>query len=89
MTVSRKKRNIVGLEVGKQGTSHLQIYFQLANQAKITTIKNWGGPWSRIHFESARGTDEEAADYCKKEGNFFEAIANTWDAKVLAMTKRQ
>ena len=63
---------IVGHEVGSEGTRHLQIYFQLACQAKLTTIKNWGGPWARMHLEGAKGTDEEAATYCKKEGNFFE-----------------
>lgn len=63
---------IVGHEVGEQGTPHLQIYFQLEKQAKLTTIKNWGGPWARMHLEPARGTDVEAADYCKKEGNYFE-----------------
>lgn len=63
---------IVGHEIGESGTPHLQIYFQLATQTKMTTIKNWGGPWARMHFEAARGTDVQAADYCKKEGNFFE-----------------
>lgn len=63
---------IVGHEVGEQGTPHLQIYFQLEKQAMLTTIKRWGGPWSKMHFETARGTNIEAADYCKKDGNFFE-----------------
>lgn len=69
---SKLRYIIVGHEVGEQGTPHLQIYFQLEKQAKLTTIKGWGGPWSRMHFEAARGTDSEAADYCKKDGNFFE-----------------
>jgi len=63
---------IVGHEVGATGTPHLQIYFQLEKQCKMSTIKNWGGPWGRMHFEAARGTDVEASDYCKKDGNFFE-----------------
>lgn len=63
---------IVGQEVGTEGTRHLQIYFQLAKQTKLTTIKNWGGPWARMHMEGARGTDEEASVYCKKDGNFIE-----------------
>lgn len=69
---SKLRYIIVGHEVGEQGTPHLQIYFQLEKQTMLTTIKRWGGPWSRMHFETARGTDSEAADYCKKEGNFFE-----------------
>jgi len=63
---------IVGHEVGESGTPHLQIYFQLEKQCKMSTIKNWGGPWGRMHFEAARGTDVEASDYCKKDGDFFE-----------------
>lgn len=63
---------IVGHEVGESGTPHLQIYFQLEKQCKMSTIKNWGGPWGRMHFEAARGTDVEASTYCKKDGNFFE-----------------
>lgn len=63
---------IVGHEVGAQGTPHLQIYFQLARQAKLTTIKQWGGPWARMHLESAKGSDTDNYNYCKKDGNFFE-----------------
>lgn len=69
---SRLAYIIVGHEVGEQGTPHLQIYFQLEKQTKLTTIKNWGGPWARMHLEPARGKPEQAADYCKKENNFFE-----------------
>lgn len=63
---------IIGQEVGEQGTPHLQIYFQLAKQTMLTSIKRWGGPWARMHMEGARGTDEEASTYCKKERNFVE-----------------
>jgi len=77
---------IVGHEVGENGTPHLQIYFQLANQAKLTTIKRWGGPWERMHFEAARAQSDlyehelagdfhapySARGYSMKDGNFFE-----------------
>lgn len=63
---------IVGKEVGESGTPHLQIYFQLAKQCKLQTIKNWGGPWKKMHLESARGTPEQASTYCKKDGDFIE-----------------
>lgn len=69
---SKLRYIIVGHEVGESGTPHLQIYFQLEKQAKLTTIKNWGGPFARMHFEAARGSPVQASDYCKKEGNFFE-----------------
>lgn len=74
---SRLKYIIVGHEVGESGTPHLQIYFQLEKQTKLTTIKNWGGPFARMHFEAARGTDVQASDYCKKEGNYFELGSRT------------
>ena len=35
-------------------------------------MKGWGGPWEKMHMEAARGTDEEASTYCKKDGNFVE-----------------
>lgn len=63
---------IAGHEVGEQGTPHLQIYFQLNKQVKITTMHRWPG-WERMaHIQPAKGTSDEAADYCKKEGNFWE-----------------
>lgn len=64
---------IIGRETAPDtGTPHLQIYFQLTRQVKLTTIKNWGGPWARMHIENARGSDEENYNYCTKEGNFNE-----------------
>lgn len=77
---------IVGHEVGEQGTPHLQMYFQLARQTKLTTIKNWGGPWERMHMAPAKGQSDlfpheeqgefrepySAPGYCMKDGNFFE-----------------
>lgn len=63
---------IAGHEVGEQGTPHLQIYFQLKKQVKITTMHNWPG-WARMaNIVAARGTDVEASDYCKKDGTFWE-----------------
>ena len=62
---------IAGHEVGESGTPHLQMYVQLNKQVKMTTMHRWPG-WERVHFEGARGTSNEASDYCKKDGNFFE-----------------
>jgi hypothetical protein len=77
---------IVGHETSSTGTRHLQIYFQLRKQVKMSTIKAWGGPWARMHFEIAKGQSDlfehekrgefhkpySATGYCMKEGNFFE-----------------
>ena len=67
---------IIGEEIGESGTPHLQIYFQLAKQTKLTTMKNWGGPWAKMHFEIARGTSDEAADYCKKDGKYTDCSSH-------------
>lgn len=63
---------LVGHEVGEEGTPHLQIYFQLNSQVKFSTIKKWGGPWSRMHFEKSRGSDEDNYRYCTKDNSFWE-----------------
>ena len=62
---------IVGHEVGDSGTPHLQIYFQLAKAVRFNTIRSWD-VFSRMHLESARGSDEDNFQYCSKQGNYFE-----------------
>ena len=73
-------------DVSHQGTQRLQMYFQLTKQVKSTTIKNWGGPWARMHMEAAKAKQElqqhelqgefrlpySAVSYCMKEGNFWQ-----------------
>jgi len=63
---------VCGHEVGKKDTPHLQIYFQLDRQVKMTTIKRWGAAWKRMHFEASRGSDQDNYDYCVKDGAFWE-----------------
>lgn len=61
---------IIGKEVGKQGTPHLQIYFQLKKPQRLTTLKKTiGYNW---HLEGARGTGEQCRDYCMKDGDYQE-----------------
>lgn len=60
---------IFGKEVGKNGTPHLQGYAEFKNSVKFVTLKNF---MPAIHWESRRGTAKQAADYCKKDGLFFE-----------------
>lgn len=60
---------IVGKEVGKEGTPHLQGYVEWKSSKKFDTLKNLN---ERIHWEERKGKSEQAATYCKKEGNFFE-----------------
>lgn len=60
---------IVGREVGEQGTPHLQGYGTLKNRMRVKKLK---GFLKRYHIEKRKGTHAQAADYCKKEGDFVE-----------------
>lgn len=61
---------VFGNEVGENGTPHLQGYVHFKAAVRFTTAKNKLSP--RVHLEVARGSPEEAATYCKKDGNFQE-----------------
>lgn len=54
---------VVGEEVGKCGTPHLQGYVEWGRSVRYTTMKNLN---ERIHWEKREGTPQQAADYCKK-----------------------
>lgn len=60
---------VVGKEVGENKTPHLQGYMEFAQPMRFSTIK---GKFPRIHLEARRGSAKQAADYCKKDGNFEE-----------------
>jgi len=63
---SAKCRYLVfGLEVGESGTPHIQGYAQLINRIAFNTLKKL---FPTMHIEETRGTPEEAATYCKKDG---------------------
>lgn len=61
---------IFGKETGENGTPHLQGYIELKNCMKLTGLKAKFG--SRYHFEPRRGSQAQAIDYCKKDGNWKE-----------------
>lgn len=60
---------VIGKEVGENGTPHLQGYLEVSNPRSFSAIKK---KFPRCHFEQRRGTAKQAADYCKKDGDFFE-----------------
>jgi len=60
---------IYGFEVGKKGTPHLQGYMELKKKKRVTSIKKF---MPRAHIEMRKGSQIQAAEYCKKEGNFVE-----------------
>ena len=58
-----------GYEIGESGTPHLQGYAELIKRTRFASIKKI---LERAHIETRRGTQKEAADYCKKDGDFVE-----------------
>jgi len=60
---------IYGKEVGQNGNPHLQGFFILKNPQRFSWVI---GRLPRAHIEAAKGTSQQAADYCKKEGDFKE-----------------
>lgn len=60
---------VVGKEVGESGTPHLQGYISWVNARTWESVKKL---CPTAHWEAARGTPEEASEYCKKDKDFFE-----------------
>lgn len=61
---------VIGKEVGAQDTPHLQGYVQFNRQIRLSAARALISP--RAHLEKRKGTPQEASDYCKKDGDFFE-----------------
>lgn len=59
-----------GNEVGEEGTKHIQGYVKFAHPITFSRAKQFLG--DRAHIEMQRGNDCQAAEYCKKEGDFWE-----------------
>lgn len=65
---------VVGYEQGdEKETLHLQGYIELAVRKRMGAVKGLAPCLRRAHLEKRRGTSKQAADYCKKDGNFSEA----------------
>lgn len=61
---------VFGYEVGDSNTPHLQGYCELDKMYRFNAIKKL---IPTAHIESRKGTAQEAADYCKKDGKFEES----------------
>ena len=64
-----------GEEVGESGTQHLQGYIEFAKTQRMAALKKIH---KRIHWETRRGTREQAREYCHKDGDFQEF--GSWEA---------
>lgn len=70
--ISEPRYYIFGVEKGKKKeTPHLQGYIEFYRPMRISEIKTFLGV-DRLHLEKRRGTQEEAIEYCKKEGEYIE-----------------
>lgn len=61
---------VYGREVGDNGTPHLQGFIAFTNRKRFNAVRTVLG--HRAHIEISRGTPQQAADYCKKDGDFVE-----------------
>ena len=62
---------IAGREVGDSGTPHIQGFCQFKAPKKFNTIKK-KLPTAHIEQKSPNSTPEQAAEYCKKDGDYQE-----------------
>lgn len=64
------KYAVYGNEIGQNGTPHLQGFFVLSSPKRLAGVRTLLS--DRAHFEAAVASSEQAADYCKKDGDFIE-----------------
>lgn len=61
-----------GMEIAASGTPHLQGCTLLGKQVSFSVLKKLPYPFGKCAMYPMKGTPQQASDYCKKEGKFFE-----------------
>lgn len=69
---------IVGLEIGEEGYEHYQGFLQLGVRRELTQMKRLA---RTTHLEPRKGTVDEAVDYCKKDGVWFDCGQLTYQGR--------
>lgn len=65
----RYKYIILGFETSSTGTPHIQGFVVLSKAQRTSELKKF---MPRAHIEITVGSNQQAADYCKKEGDYWE-----------------
>lgn len=73
--VDSYKYCVIGHETGSSGTPHLQGFVIFKQQLRLNSAKLLLSP--RCHLEVAKGTSQQASDYCKKDD------ADHWESGTL------
>lgn len=63
--------HVFGKEVGDSKTPHLQGYIELKSRKSLVSLKKINF-LARAHIERRMGTQKQAIDYCKKDGDVVE-----------------
>ena len=59
---------VLGKEVGKCGTNHLQGFIKFKQPMRFSAVKKI---LMKAHWENAKGSDKQNLDYCSKEHVFI------------------
>lgn len=79
--------HVFGYETSSTGTPHLQGYIYFKNPRAFGGVKRDMG--KEVHLEPQRGSHQEAADYCKKDGDYWSCGTLPVDQTVKGQMERE